>query len=78
MSDLTQILNATARGEPQAERLLPLVYDELRRLAVIAFHETLAVKQGARVGHERRAAADHDAVVRGIERGQPDIAEQLA
>jgi RNA polymerase sigma factor (TIGR02999 family) len=33
MSELTQILNATAHGEPQAERLLPLVYDELRALA---------------------------------------------
>src|SRR5215471_2563750 len=33
MSELTQILNATAQGEPQAARLLPLVYDELRQLA---------------------------------------------
>lgn len=34
MSEVTQILEAVARGEPQAaERLLPLVYDELRRLA---------------------------------------------
>jgi RNA polymerase sigma factor (TIGR02999 family) len=34
MSDVTQILNAIAQGDPRAsEQLLPLVYDELRRLA---------------------------------------------
>jgi RNA polymerase sigma factor (TIGR02999 family) len=34
MSDVTQLLNAIERGEPQAaSRLLPLVYEELRRLA---------------------------------------------
>jgi RNA polymerase sigma factor (TIGR02999 family) len=34
MSDVTQILNAIEQGDPQAaEQLLPLVYDELRRLA---------------------------------------------
>lgn len=34
MSDVTRILAATERGEPgAAEALLPLVYDELRRLA---------------------------------------------
>jgi RNA polymerase sigma factor (TIGR02999 family) len=34
MSEVTQILAAVAQGEPRAaERLLPLVYDELRRLA---------------------------------------------
>jgi RNA polymerase sigma factor (TIGR02999 family) len=34
MNDVTHILAAVERGEPQAaERLLPLVYDELRRLA---------------------------------------------
>jgi RNA polymerase sigma factor (TIGR02999 family) len=34
MSDVTQILNALAQGDPRAaEQLLPLVYDELRRLA---------------------------------------------
>src|SRR5262245_13065464 len=35
MADVTEILQAIDRGEPQAaSRLLPLVYDELRRLAV--------------------------------------------
>jgi RNA polymerase sigma factor (sigma-70 family) len=34
MSDVTQLLAAIEQGQPQAaERLLPLVYDELRRLA---------------------------------------------
>lgn len=34
MSEVTQILNAVERGEARAaEELLPLVYDELRRLA---------------------------------------------
>src|SRR5438067_12061991 len=34
MSDVTQLLNAIDRGDPQAaDRLLPLVYDELRKLA---------------------------------------------
>src|SRR3982751_5460867 len=34
MADVTQILAAVEQGDPQAaEQLLPLVYDELRRLA---------------------------------------------
>ena len=34
MSDITQVLSAVERGQVQAaEELLPLVYDELRRLA---------------------------------------------
>ena len=33
MSELTRVLNAAAHGEPEAAQLLPLVYDELRRLA---------------------------------------------
>jgi hypothetical protein len=33
-SDVTLILDAMARGEPlAAEQLLPLVYDELKKLA---------------------------------------------
>ncbi len=36
MADLTQILQAVERGEENSsERLLPLVYEELRRLAAI-------------------------------------------
>src|SRR6266481_2495290 len=34
MTDVTQILNAIAQGDPNAaSQLLPLVYDELRQLA---------------------------------------------
>jgi hypothetical protein len=34
MNDVTRILSAVERGEPRAaEQLLPLVYDELRKLA---------------------------------------------
>ena len=34
MNDVTRILSAIEQGDPQAaEQLLPLVYDELRRLA---------------------------------------------
>jgi len=33
MSDITQILDAVGKGEDSAQRLLPLVYEELRRLA---------------------------------------------
>jgi len=36
MSDVTRILSQIEQGEPQAaEKLLPLVYDELRKLAVV-------------------------------------------
>src|SRR5262249_33046799 len=36
MTDVTQILNAIEQGDRQAaEQLLPLVYDELRRLAAL-------------------------------------------
>ena len=45
------------------ERLLD---HELRRLAVIALDKSLARQKRARIRHQRRAAADHDAVVRGI------------
>jgi len=38
MSDVTQLLTAIERGENRAaEELLPLVYDELRRLAAVEF-----------------------------------------
>jgi hypothetical protein len=36
MPDVTRILTAIKQGDPQAaEQLLPLVYDELRRLAAV-------------------------------------------
>jgi RNA polymerase sigma factor (TIGR02999 family) len=40
MSDVTQILSAIEQGDPSAaEQLLPLVYDELRRLAVAKINQ---------------------------------------
>src|SRR6478609_6764680 len=60
---------------PLRERLLD---HELRRLAVIAFDKTLAIEQRPGVGDQRRAAADHDAVMRGLERGEADIGEQFS
>jgi hypothetical protein len=34
MNEVTRLLNAVDQGDPQAaEQLLPLVYDELRKLA---------------------------------------------
>lgn len=36
MSDVTQLLNAIEAGEPKAaDQLLPLVYEELRKLAIV-------------------------------------------
>ena len=38
MHEVTQILNAIDQGDPQAaEQLLPLVYEELRKLAAQKF-----------------------------------------
>jgi DNA-directed RNA polymerase specialized sigma24 family protein len=51
MSDVTQILSAIEQGDPQAaEQLLPLVYDELRKLAA----QKLAQKKLARHSRPRR------------------------
>jgi hypothetical protein len=64
MADVTQILNAIGQGEPHAaEQLLPLVYDELRRLAAQELRDLLAdtdaaVREVARVcGEARRTFA---------------------
>jgi RNA polymerase sigma factor (TIGR02999 family) len=44
MNDVTQVLSAIERGDPRAaEQLLPLVYDELRKLAA---HKLAQEKQG--------------------------------
>jgi RNA polymerase sigma factor (TIGR02999 family) len=65
MSDVTQILNAIEEGDQQAaERLLPAVYDELRRLAA----QKLA---GEKPGQTLSATAlVHEAYVRLV--GQAD------
>src|ERR1700688_1988554 len=66
MSEVTQILSAIKQGDPHAAgQLLPLVYDELRRLAA------------QRLAHERpgqtlqATALVHEAYVRLIGSGEP-------
>jgi RNA polymerase sigma factor (TIGR02999 family) len=67
MSDVTRLLDAAAAGDPHAAgQLLPLVYDELRRLA------------GQRLAHERPGqtlqptALVHEAYLRLVGRGDED------
>jgi hypothetical protein len=65
MSEVTRILSAIEQGDPHvAEQLLPLVYDELRRLAAerMAQEEPGQTLQATALVHEayttaRRAAA---------------------
>ncbi len=66
MNDVTHILSAIDRGDPKvADQLLPLVYDELRRLAA------------HRLAHERPGqtlqptALVHEAYVRLVGSGEP-------
>jgi hypothetical protein len=48
MSDVTQILNAMEEGDPRAaDQLLPLVYEELRRLAAQKLSRELRRKRKA-------------------------------
>src|SRR5499433_1371278 len=67
MSDVTRILSAIERGEPHAaDQLLPLVYDELRKLAA----QKLAHEKP---GHTLQATAlVHEAYLRlvDVERAQ--------
>ena len=66
LSDVTRLLSAVERGDPNAaEQLLPLVYEELRRLA------------GQRLAHERPGqtlqptALVHEAYLRLVGSGTP-------
>jgi len=66
MSDVTRILSAIEQGDPMAaDQLLPLVYDELRRLAA------------SKMAHEARGqslqatALVHEAYLRLLDGGQP-------
>jgi RNA polymerase sigma factor (TIGR02999 family) len=59
MSEVSQILSAIEQGDPQAaEKLLPLVYDELRKLAV---HKLAQEKPGQTL---QATALVHEAYVR--------------
>jgi len=61
MNEMTQILGAIARGEPgAASQLLPLVYDELRRLAA---HKLAQEKAGQTL---QATALVHEAYLRVI------------
>jgi len=45
VSDVTRVLEAVQKGDPQAaDQLLPLVYDELRKLAVSERNANLAAR----------------------------------
>src|SRR5437667_5811816 len=65
MSDVTRILSQIEQGDPQAaEKLLPLVYDELRKLAAVKLaHE----KPGQTL---QATALVHDAYIRLVDAGQ--------
>jgi len=66
MSEVTQILCAIERGNPQAaEQLLPLVYDELRRLAAQKLAEE---KPGQTL---QATALVHEAYLRLVDKTQP-------
>src|ERR1700676_1135707 len=59
MSDVTRILSAIEHGDPQAaEQLLPLVYDELRKLAA---HKLAQEKAGQTL---QATALVHEAYLR--------------
>jgi len=65
MSDVTRILSAVEQGDPSAaEQLLPLVYDELRKLAARKLDEE-------RCGHTLQATAlVHEAYLRLVDGGR--------
>jgi RNA polymerase sigma factor (TIGR02999 family) len=66
MPDVTQILSAIERGEPAAtEKLLPLVYDELRRLAA----RELAAERGGQT--LQPTALVHEAYLRLVDQASP-------
>jgi len=59
-TDVTQLLNAIEEGDPQvAEKLLPLVYEELRRLA--AAKMSMQAGQDGLISH-RTLQGDHFAL----------------
>jgi hypothetical protein len=66
MSEITRILSAAERGDPHAEQLLPLVYDELRKLAAqrlaqekpLVYDELRKLVLQAAEGHGQAVPAD--------------------
>jgi RNA polymerase sigma factor (TIGR02999 family) len=73
MNEVTQILNAIDRGEPgAASQLLPLVYDELRRLAA----QKLAQEKAGQT--LQATALVHEAYLRLVGRGEEQAWEGRA
>ncbi len=67
MNEVTRIINAIQQGDPQAtEKLLPLVYEELRVLAAQKMREE---KPGQTL---QATALDHEAYIRLVEGGDQD------
>jgi RNA polymerase sigma factor (TIGR02999 family) len=67
MSEVTRILSAIDQGDPHAaEQLLPLVYDELRKLAAVK----LAAEQSGQT--LQPTALVHEAYLRLVEPDRPD------
>src|SRR6187549_943 len=67
MSNVTRILSQIEQGDPQAaEKLLPLVYDELRKLAAVRLAEE---KPGQTL---QATALVHEAYLRLVGGGEPD------
>src|SRR5213075_930682 len=72
MSDVTRILSAIEQGDlTAAEQLLPLVYDELRRLAA---QKLAQEKPGQTL---EATALVHEAYVRLVADGADDAADQV-
>lgn len=79
MTDVTQILSQIEQGDPSAaEQLLPLVYDELRKLAAakLAQEKPGQTLRATALVHERQATAQYQQAER--ERVRAIRAEQLA
>jgi hypothetical protein len=73
MNDVTRILSAIERVEPHAaERLLPLVYEELRRLAA---HKLSHEKSGQTL---QATALVHEVYLRLVEPGGSDQLRRAA
>src|SRR4051794_30481303 len=72
MTDVTRILSAIEQGDPSAaEQLLPLVYDELRRLAA----QRLAQEKPGQT--LQATALVHEAYLRLVASGDPSAPRQL-
>src|SRR6186713_1264843 len=81
MSDVTRILSQIESGDPSAaQQLLPLVYEELRKLAAakLAHEKPGQTLQATALVHEAylRLVGTQEPVARGQEPADPD--EQLA